>query len=126
MTALAMYKTLKKHPIVPMAVAKDRANPTSTAALLPLDDMVGALFEAGLDEVQARQVLSALNGLVFGSLMLATAGFDREFSTRAEAEQLKPYRTKVDRTLIPETSAGSSTRSRTPTPNAIWRPHWTC
>jgi AcrR family transcriptional regulator len=103
-TALSTYKVLKQHPAVPMALARDQANPTTTAALLPLDDMVGALFEAGLDNVTAMQTLSALNALVFGSLMLSTAGFEREFSNRAEAEQLEPYRTKIDKSVIPNFS----------------------
>jgi AcrR family transcriptional regulator len=100
-TTLNMYRALKTHPVLPMALAKDQANPNSIVALQPLEDLIGALFEAGLDDVAARQALSALNSLVFGSLMLSTAGFEREFSTHVESIQLDPYLSKVDPAQLP-------------------------
>ncbi len=103
-TARNMYRAMKAHPVVPLALVRDEANPLSTASLLPLDDAVAALFEAGMDEVTARQSLSAMNSLVFGSLLLATGGFEREYSTQAEANQLEPYLTGLDHAKVPHFS----------------------
>lgn len=103
-TARNTYRTLKKHPVVPLALVRDEANPISVAALLPLDDVVAALFEAGFDDETARQALSAVNSLVYGSLLLATGGFEREFTPQHETEHLELYLNQLDHTQVPSFS----------------------
>ncbi|MCF0087841.1 MULTISPECIES: TetR/AcrR family transcriptional regulator C-terminal domain-containing protein [Streptomyces] len=75
LTARNLYREFSRHPVVSKAVVSDQANPTSEAALRPTEDVLEALFEAGFDEKAARQALIAVNGLVFGTLALATSGY---------------------------------------------------
>lgn len=103
-TALSTYRELSRHPIVPLALVTDQANPTSLAALQPLDDVVGAFYEAGFDDDGVRQALGALNSLIFGSLLLTTSGFAREHSSRAEAEQMDLYIRRVNPAALPHFS----------------------
>ncbi|RSM70676.1 TetR family transcriptional regulator [Kibdelosporangium aridum] len=103
-TALSTYRALSRHPIVPLALVTDQANPTSLQALQPFDDIVGALYEAGFDDDGVRRALGALNSLIFGSLLLTTAGFAREHSTHAEQDQMDVYIRQVDPAKLPHFS----------------------
>jgi TetR/AcrR family tetracycline transcriptional repressor len=100
-TVLSTYRVLRRHPVVPLALVTDQANPTSLRALQPLDDLVGALTEAGFDDDGVRQALGALNSLVFGSLLLTTAGFAREHTAHAEQEQMDVYIRQVNPATLP-------------------------
>jgi AcrR family transcriptional regulator len=102
--ALSTYRVLSRHPAVPMALATNQANPTTLRAVQPVDDSVGALYEAGFDDDGVRQALGALNSLIFGSLLLTTAGFARQHSNRAEQEQMDVYLRRVDPATLPHFS----------------------
>jgi TetR/AcrR family tetracycline transcriptional repressor len=103
-TALSTYRALSRHPIVPLTLATDQASPTSLRALQPIDDLVGALYEAGFDDDGVRQALGALNSLIFGSLLLTTAGFARDHSNHAEQEQMDVYIRQVNPAKLPHFS----------------------
>ncbi|MBB5850644.1 TetR family transcriptional regulator [Amycolatopsis umgeniensis] len=103
-TALNIYRALARHPVVPMALATDEANPDSLRALQPLDDLIGALYEAGFDDGGVRQTLGALNSLIFGSLLLTTVGFTMPRRGEAEQEQAELYLRRVDPAVLPNFS----------------------
>jgi TetR/AcrR family tetracycline transcriptional repressor len=100
-TAMSTYRVLRRHPVVPLALVTDQANPTSLRALQPLDDLIGALAEAGFDDDGIRQALGALNSLVFGSLLLTTAGFAKDQAGHAEREQMDVYIRRVNPATLP-------------------------
>jgi TetR/AcrR family tetracycline transcriptional repressor len=89
---------------VSFALVTDQANPTSIQALKPLDDAVGALYEAGFDDVGVRRGLSALTSLLFGSLLLTSGGFAREPVPNPEREGLDVYVRRVDPVRLPHFS----------------------
>ncbi|RSN54259.1 hypothetical protein DMH01_35425 [Amycolatopsis sp. WAC 04182] len=100
-TVLNLYRALARHPVVPMALATDEANPNSLRALRPVEDLVGALYEAGFEDDGIRQTLGALNSLVFGSLLLTTAGFT---TTRRDDAGQDPYLRRIDPAALPNFS----------------------
>ena len=106
-SAISAYKALSRHPVVPLALASDRANPTSPKALKTLDDVAGALFEAGFDADEVRQALSAVHSLVFGSIMLSSTAFARPPRDRVqhgeigEIGEIEVYLRQVDRAELP-------------------------
>ncbi|PRY39010.1 TetR/AcrR family transcriptional regulator [Umezawaea tangerina] len=100
-TVMGTYRALRRHPVVPLALATDQANPTSLRALQPLDDLIGALTEAGFDDDGTRRALGSLNSLVFGSLLLTTAGFARDQVGHAEQEQMDVYVRRVNPATLP-------------------------
>jgi len=100
-TVLNLYRALSRQPVVPLALVTDRANPTSAAALKPFDDITGALYEAGFDDVAVRQALNGLTSLLFGALLSATLGFTRESARRPDAGQIDPYLRGVDPAELP-------------------------
>ncbi|HYQ68202.1 TetR family transcriptional regulator [Actinophytocola sp.] len=102
--ALSTYRVLSAYPVVPMALATDQANPTTLRAVQPVDDAIGALYEAGFDDDGVRQALGALNSLIFGALLLTTAGFARQHSGEAEQEQMDVYIRRVDPAKLPHFS----------------------
>jgi hypothetical protein len=102
--ALSTYRVLSANPVVPMALATDQANPTTLRAVQPVDDAIGALYEAGFDDDGVRQALGALNSLIFGSLLLTTAGFARRHTGAAEREQMDVYIRRVDPAKLPHFS----------------------
>ncbi|WP_410605164.1 TetR/AcrR family transcriptional regulator C-terminal domain-containing protein [Amycolatopsis sp. lyj-90] len=103
-TALNIYRALARHPVVPMALATDEANPKSLRALQPLDDLVGALYEAGFEDDGVRQTLGALNSLIFGSLLLTTVGFTMPRRGESEREQADLHLRRVDPEVLPHFS----------------------
>ncbi|MFC9252697.1 TetR family transcriptional regulator [Amycolatopsis thailandensis] len=103
-TVLNTYRALAEHPVVPMALATDEANPNSPQALLPLDDLIGALYEAGFGDDGVRQTLGALNSLVFGSLLLTTVGFTKARKGEAEREQDEQFLRRIDPAILPNFS----------------------
>jgi AcrR family transcriptional regulator len=103
-TALSTYRVLSRHPVVPLTLVTDQANPRSLRSLQPLDDAIGALHEAGFDDDGVRQALGAVNSLIFGSLLLTTAGFAREHSGQVEREQMDVYVRQVDPAKLPHFS----------------------
>jgi AcrR family transcriptional regulator len=100
-TAMSTYRVLRRHPVVPLALATDQANPVSLRALQPIDDVIGALTEAGFDDDGVRQALGALNSLIFGTLLLTTAGFAREQTPHAEQQQMDVYIRQVNPATLP-------------------------
>ncbi|GAA5191934.1 hypothetical protein GCM10023322_50430 [Rugosimonospora acidiphila] len=102
-TALGMYQALRRHPVVPLSLATDQANPATTQALRPLDDLVGALYEAGFDDAGVRQALGGVSGLVFGSILLSTAGFARPPAPGdvEHHEQWDEYARRIDPDELP-------------------------
>jgi hypothetical protein len=102
--ALSMHRALSRHPVVPLALVTDQSNPTSPRALEPLDAMVGALYDAGLDDAQVWRTLRAVNSLVFGSLLLTTGGFSPDPRTQAGGQELDLYIREVNPTRLPHFS----------------------
>ncbi|MEV4897765.1 TetR family transcriptional regulator [Nonomuraea sp. NPDC055795] len=103
--ALGTYRAFARHPVVPLALVTDQANPRTLAALRPLDDLVGALFQAGFDDTGVRRALNAVNSLIFGSLLLSTAGFTSDdFYGDIDREQLDGYLRRVDPARLPHFS----------------------
>jgi AcrR family transcriptional regulator len=76
--ATSMHAALGRHPVVPLALVTDQANPTTLAALRPLEALIGALADAGFDDDGLRRALGSVNGLVYGTLALTTVGFGKE------------------------------------------------
>ncbi|MEV4168175.1 TetR/AcrR family transcriptional regulator C-terminal domain-containing protein [Nonomuraea sp. NPDC049709] len=102
--ALSTYRAFSRHPVVPLALVTDRSNPTSVRALAPLDALVGALFEAGFDDVAAWRALGAVNGLVFGSLLMSTGGFTGDSGEHAGARNVGAYIREMDPVALPHFS----------------------
>ncbi|MCC5574126.1 TetR/AcrR family transcriptional regulator [Microtetraspora sp. AC03309] len=102
--ALNMYRVFSRHPVVPLALATDRSNPTSPQVMGALDGLVGALFEAGFDELGAWRALGAVNGLVFGALLLSTGGFTGAPGMHAGEEQVGIYIRRLDPARLPHFS----------------------
>ncbi|GAA4526811.1 TetR/AcrR family transcriptional regulator C-terminal domain-containing protein [Amycolatopsis samaneae] len=86
--ALGMYRAYRVHPVVPLAMVSDQANPASPAALRPVEALAGAFVEAGFDDDGLRWAVGAVNSLVFGSLLLITSGFG---TAPPGPEQLEPF-----------------------------------
>ncbi|WP_067139322.1 TetR/AcrR family transcriptional regulator [Microtetraspora malaysiensis] len=103
-TALSMHRVFSLHPVVPLALATDRSNPTSPRAMGAMDGLVGALFQAGFDERGAWRALGAINGLVYGALLLATAGFTGAPGAHAGEEQVGVYIRRLDPARLPHFS----------------------
>ncbi|MEO3867688.1 TetR/AcrR family transcriptional regulator C-terminal domain-containing protein [Nonomuraea sp. B12E4] len=102
--ALAMYQAFSRHPVVPLALATDQSNPTSARALEPIDGLVGALFEAGFDDLGAWRALGAVNSLVMGSLLLSTGGFTGGQQQHAGAANVSAYIREMDPDRLPHFS----------------------
>lgn len=104
-----VYRALRHHPVVPLALVTDQANPTSIHVLRPLDDIVGGLYQAGFDDAAVRQFFGAVTSLIFGSLLVATAGFARQPVSHPEREQADVYVRQVDPARLPHFSRLLST-----------------
>jgi TetR/AcrR family transcriptional regulator, tetracycline repressor protein len=78
------HQVLTAHPVVVRALATEQANPRSLAALRFVDAMLGALFDAGLDERDAVRRYRSLLGLVFGSVLVSSADAAADDPERAE------------------------------------------
>lgn len=102
--ALSMYRVFRQHPAVPVALATDQANPTSARALKPFDALVGALYQAGFDDRRASQALGAVTGLIFGSLLLSTAGFTGKPDGSADEANRSAYLRRIDAAELPHLS----------------------
>ncbi|MFG6197915.1 TetR/AcrR family transcriptional regulator [Nonomuraea sp. JJY05] len=102
--ALSMYRVFSRHPAVPLALVTDQSNPTSVRALEPLDALVGALFRAGFDELGAWRGLTAVNSLVFGSLVLSTGGFTGDSGVHAGEQGVSAYVREMDPVRLPHFS----------------------
>jgi TetR/AcrR family tetracycline transcriptional repressor len=107
--ALGMFRAFSRHPFVPLALVTDRANPTTVAALKPIDDVAGALYEAGFDDAGVRQALNAVTGLLMGAVLAATAGFSSAPGRHPEPELLDPYVRRLDPAKLPHFSRLVST-----------------
>src|ERR1700728_5138474 len=64
------YEAMRAHPAVVQALVGDAANPRSAGALSVIDQILGALFDAGLDERAAARGYRSLLGLVFGAVLV--------------------------------------------------------
>lgn len=104
-TALNLHRALRGHPAVVQALAADQANPTSAVALRPIEDILAALASAGFDLAGQRRALHALNSLIFGSLLLSTAGFGRAADAGHDVEQIALYRDRLDPAEVPHLRA---------------------
>ncbi|WP_431908587.1 TetR/AcrR family transcriptional regulator C-terminal domain-containing protein [Nonomuraea jabiensis] len=102
--ALSMYRVFSRHPAVPLALVTDQSNPTSVRALEPLDALVGALFQAGFDDLGAWRALTAVNSLVFGSLVLSTGGFTGDPGVHAGEQGVSAYVREMDPARLPHFS----------------------
>ncbi|MEU4224108.1 TetR/AcrR family transcriptional regulator C-terminal domain-containing protein [Nonomuraea sp. NPDC026600] len=102
--ALSMYEVFSRSPVVPIALMTDQANPTSVRALTPLDSLVGTLYEAGFDDAGVWRALGAVNGLLFGSLLLSTAGFSGDFRDHAGRQRVGVYIQEMDPAQLPHFS----------------------
>ncbi|WP_433173375.1 TetR/AcrR family transcriptional regulator C-terminal domain-containing protein [Actinoallomurus sp. CA-150999] len=102
--ALSMYRAFSRHPVIPLALATDQANPTSETALRPLDALVGALIEAGFPDDDVRRMLTAVNSVIFGSLLLSTAGFTVDDCAEAGGMQVDLFARRIDPARLPHFS----------------------
>lgn len=102
--ALSMYEVFGRAPVVPIALMTDQANPTSVRALTPLDSLVGALYEAGFDDAGVWRALGAVNGLLFGSLLMSTGGFTGDLSEYAGRQEVGVYIREMDPAQLPHFS----------------------
>jgi TetR/AcrR family transcriptional regulator, tetracycline repressor protein len=102
--ALSMYRAFCRHPAVPVALVTDQANPASVRALEPFDRLVGALYQAGFDDRRARQALSAVTGLVFGSLLESTHGFAGDPDSGVSEATSSAYLRRIDPAKLPNFS----------------------
>ncbi|GAB3968297.1 TetR/AcrR family transcriptional regulator C-terminal domain-containing protein [Actinoallomurus acanthiterrae] len=103
--ALSMYRAFSRHPVVPLALASDQANPTSETALRPLDALVGALFEASFPDDDVRRMLTAVNSVIFGSLLLSTGGFTADdLPAEAGGTQVDLFARRIDPARLPHFS----------------------
>ena len=102
--ALSMYRAFCRHPAVPVALVTDQANPASVRALEPFDRLVGALYQAGFDDRRARQALSAVTGLVFGSLLESTHGFAGDEHSGVSEAMTSAYLRRIDPAKLPNFS----------------------
>jgi TetR/AcrR family transcriptional regulator, tetracycline repressor protein len=102
--ALSMYQVLSRHPAVSVALATDQANPASARALKPFDRLVGAFYQAGFDDRRASQAISAVTSLIFGSLLLSTAGFTAEPDSYASDPNTSAYLRRIDAAQLPNLS----------------------
>ncbi len=107
--ATSMHEVFGRHPVVPLALVTDQANPTTLAALRPLEALVGAFADAGFDDDGVRRALSSVNALVYGTLALTTVGFGKEPGGSAGPEQLDVFVRKVDPAKLPHFSRLLST-----------------
>jgi TetR/AcrR family tetracycline transcriptional repressor len=82
------HAALRAHPAVVQALVAEAANPRSAGALSVIDAILGALFDAGLDERAAARAYRSLIGLVFGSVLAATA--DPAVAAIPEGERTEP------------------------------------
>jgi TetR/AcrR family transcriptional regulator, tetracycline repressor protein len=103
-TARNMYRVFSRHPVVPLALATDKSNPTSPQTMKLMDGLVGALFAAGFDELGAWRALGAVNGLLFGTLLLSTGGFAGDPGVHAGEEQVGVYIRALDAARLPHFS----------------------
>lgn len=99
--ATGTHAALGRHPVVPMALVTDQSNPTTLAALRPIEALVGALAEAGFDDDGLRRAFSSVNALVYGTLVLTTLGFGQEPAGSVGPEQLDVFVRKVDPAKLP-------------------------
>jgi AcrR family transcriptional regulator len=67
------YQAMRAHPAVVQALVAETANPRSAGALAVIDKLLGALFDAGLDERAVARAYRSLLGLVFGSVLVEAA-----------------------------------------------------
>jgi len=102
--AMSMHTVFGRHPVVPLALVTDQANPTTLAALRPLEALIGAFADAGFDDDGLRRALSSVNALVYGTLALTTVGFGKEPGGSAGPEQLDVFVRKVDPAKLPHFS----------------------
>ena len=102
--AMTMFRAFRRHPVVPLALVTDQSNPTSTRALEPLDCVLGALYDAGFDDVGVRRALTAVNALIFGSVMLSTGGFTGDFADHVARQEADVYVRRIDPARLPHFS----------------------
>lgn len=103
--ARSMHLALSRHPVVPLALVTDQANPTSNAALGPLDALVGALVEARFSDLDVHRALTAVNSLIYGSLLLSTAGFTvGDFPAESGSRQIDLFVRQIDAHRLPHFS----------------------
>lgn len=102
--ATNMHSALGRHPVVPLALVTDQANPTTLAAVRPIEALIGALAEAGFDDEGLRRAVSSVNALVYGTLALTTVGFGKDPGGSAGPEQLDVFIRKVDPAKLPHFS----------------------
>jgi AcrR family transcriptional regulator len=81
---LGAHRALTAHPVVVRALAVEQASPRSLDALRFIDAMLGALFDAGLDERDTVRRYRSLLGQVFGSVLVSSADATVDKPERAE------------------------------------------
>jgi TetR/AcrR family tetracycline transcriptional repressor len=69
----AAHAALAAHPAVVRLLAGDGANPRTVGALRFLDALMGALLDSGVGEYQAARRYRSLFGLLYGSVLVASA-----------------------------------------------------
>ncbi len=102
--AVSMYRAFSRHLPVAVALITDQANPATVRALEPFDRLAGALFQAGFDGRRARQALSAVTDLVFGSLLISTGGFTGDADGQLSQSDTSAYLRRIDPARLPHFS----------------------
>jgi len=93
------YEAMRAHPAVVRALVAEAANPRSAGALSVIDAILGALFDAGLDERDAARGYRSLLGLVFGSVLVEAA--DPAVPVVPDSERAEPIADWFVRTVTP-------------------------
>jgi TetR/AcrR family transcriptional regulator, tetracycline repressor protein len=78
------YVAFRLHPAVVRAIAAGQADPRSPDALRIIDAILGALLDAGLDTRAAVRGYRVLLSIVFGSVLLESAGVGGGSAERTE------------------------------------------
>ncbi|WP_409462293.1 TetR/AcrR family transcriptional regulator [Amycolatopsis sp. GA6-003] len=79
-----LYAQFRRHPAVLRTLVAEEANPRSPGALKVIDSMLGALLDAGLDDVGTVRAYRSLTGLAFGAALTEETGLAGAPLDRAE------------------------------------------
>ena len=82
--AKELYGQFRQHPAVLRTLVAEEANPRSPGALKVIDSVLGALLDAGLDDIETVRAYRSLTGLTFGAALTEETGLAGAPSARAE------------------------------------------
>jgi TetR/AcrR family transcriptional regulator, tetracycline repressor protein len=95
----AAHTALAAHPAVVRLLAGDGANPRTVGALRFLDALMGAFLDSGVGEHEAARRYRSLFGLLYGSVLVASAEHPGSSPARAESMNAWFARTVAENAL---------------------------